>query len=115
VAVLGVDNDTTLQPLHAALSSIDTNAAVGYEAAALLIRMMRQKPPSHPCSRIPGVVRRQSTDMLAIDDVEVAKALRFIREHACGDSGQRRVIANEAFAQHVGAANQSPVWPVAQN
>jgi LacI family transcriptional regulator len=30
-----------------------------------------------------GLVRRQSSDMLAIDDTDVAKALRFIREHAC--------------------------------
>jgi LacI family transcriptional regulator len=69
------------------LSSIDTNAsAVGYEAAALLIRMMHgAKPPRGPVliGSPKGLVRRQSTDMLAIDDVELAKALRFIREHAC--------------------------------
>jgi len=32
----------------------------------------------------PGqIVARQSTDILAIDDPEVAQAVRFIREHAC--------------------------------
>lgn len=88
VAVLGVDNDTNLCNLCTPpLSSIDTNAsAVGYEAAALLIRMMQgEKAPRTPVLiGLPkGLVRRQSTDMLAIDDVEVAKSLRFIREHAC--------------------------------
>jgi LacI family transcriptional regulator len=88
VAVLGVDNDTNLCNLCTPpLSSIDTNAsAVGYQAAALLIRMMQgEKAPRTPVliGSPKGLVRRQSTDMLAIDDLEVAKALRFIREHAC--------------------------------
>jgi LacI family transcriptional regulator len=88
VAVMGVDNDTNLCNLCTPpLSSIDTNAsAVGYEAAALLIRLMRgEKAPREPVlvGSPRGLVRRQSTDMLAIDDVEVAKALRFIRERAC--------------------------------
>jgi LacI family transcriptional regulator, galactose operon repressor len=88
VAVLGVDNDTNLCNLCTPpLSSIDTNAsAVGYEAASLLIRMMKgEKAPRSPVliGSPKGLVRRQSTDMLAIDDIEVAKALRFIREHAC--------------------------------
>jgi LacI family transcriptional regulator len=83
-----VDNDTNLCNLCTPpLSSIDTNAsAVGYEAAALLIRMMQgEKVPRAPVLiGLPkGLVRRQSTDMLAIEDVEVAKSLRFIREHAC--------------------------------
>jgi LacI family transcriptional regulator len=30
-----------------------------------------------------GVKARQSTDLLAIEDTEVAKAVRFIRENAC--------------------------------
>ena len=30
-----------------------------------------------------GVASRQSTDVLAIEDREVASAVRFIREHAC--------------------------------
>jgi LacI family transcriptional regulator len=88
VAVVGVDNDSNLCSLCTPpLTSIDTNAgAVGYESAALLIRMMNgAKPPKAPVLiGLPkGLVRRQSTDVLAIDDVEVAKALRYIREHAC--------------------------------
>jgi len=88
VAVVGVDNDSNLCNLCTPpLSSIDTNAsAVGYEAAALLMRLMRgDKPPKEPVlvGNPRGLVRRQSTDMLAIEDSELAKALHFIREHAC--------------------------------
>ena len=98
VAVLGVDNDSNLCNLCTPpLSSIDTNAsAVGYEAAALLIRMMGgEAPPRHPVliGTPKGLVRRQSTDMLAINDVEVAKALRFVREHACQGIQVSDVIA----------------------
>jgi LacI family transcriptional regulator len=31
-----------------------------------------------------GIATRRSTDVLAMDDPEVAGAVRFIREHACG-------------------------------
>ncbi len=88
VAVIGVDNDSNLCNLCTPpLSSIDTNPSrVGYEAAALLMRMIRgEKAPREPVLlRIPrGLVRRQSTDVLAVDDPEVVQALRYIREHAC--------------------------------
>ncbi len=98
VAIVGVDNDTNLCNLCTPpLSSIDTNAStVGYEAAALLMRLMRGgKPPREPVlvGSPRGLVRRQSTDMLAIDDVEVAKALRFIRENACNGIRVSDVLA----------------------
>jgi LacI family transcriptional regulator len=88
VAVLGVDNDTNLCNLCTPpLSSIDTNAsAVGYAAAELLIRAMQGgKTASSPLliGSPKGLVRRKSTDILAIDDHEVVKALQFIRENAC--------------------------------
>ncbi|MHB8902033.1 MAG: XylR family transcriptional regulator [Thermoguttaceae bacterium] len=86
VAVLGVDNDTVLDPLTAPpMSSIDLNVArIGYEAAALLDRLMAGEPkPAEPILIKPaGVVARQSTDICAIDDADVATALRFIRHHA---------------------------------
>ena len=98
VAVLGVDNDTNLCSLCTPpLSSIETNAGlVGYEAAALLIRMMHgSKVPQEPVliGSPRGLVRRQSTDILAIEDVEVAKALRYIRENACRGIQVRDVLA----------------------
>jgi LacI family transcriptional regulator len=58
---------------------------VGYEAAALLARLMAGgKTNREPAIVKPlGVIARQSTDILAIDDREVAHALHFIRRHAC--------------------------------
>jgi LacI family transcriptional regulator len=87
VAVVGVDDDELLCEIAAPpLSSVIPNThRTGYEAAALLDRMMAgRKVPAKAHLIVPlGVAARQSTDVLAIDDREVAKAVRFIREHAC--------------------------------
>ncbi|MDB6122658.1 MAG: xylR 3 [Pedosphaera sp.] len=86
VAVIGVDNDALLCDLSSPpLSSVVPNAQrTGYEAAALLDQMMSGvKVPSEAHLITPlGVATRQSTDVLAIDDRHIARATRFIREHA---------------------------------
>lgn len=87
IAVLGVDNDELLCELSSPhLSSVvpDTHRA-GYEAAALLARMMKGECLAVVEVRIApiGVHRRQSTDVLATDDPHVVRAVRFIRDHAC--------------------------------
>lgn len=87
VAVLGVDNDPLLCSLTTPpLSSVIPNThRTGYEAAALLERLMggdRVAPSAHLIPPI-GVETRQSTDVLAIGDRDIAGAVRFIREHAC--------------------------------
>lgn len=86
VVVLGVDNDELFCELSdPPLSSIarDTEAA-GFEAAAVLDRMMSGRETKH--SRIivhpTHVVARLSSDILAIEDPEVAKALSFIKCHS---------------------------------
>jgi LacI family transcriptional regulator len=58
---------------------------VGYEAAALLDKMMRGEKPPDAAIYVPprGVVTRPSTDVLAIEDRDIATAVRFIRQHAC--------------------------------
>jgi LacI family transcriptional regulator len=87
VAVVGVDDDAVLCNLcHPPLSSVVPNAErVGYEAAALLDRLMSgEKPLTERMLIEPvGVTTRQSTDVLAIDDPAVAAVVRFIRERAC--------------------------------
>ncbi|MCC6492713.1 MAG: DNA-binding transcriptional regulator [Pirellulales bacterium] len=87
VAVIGVDNDEVLCDLSdPPLSSIDSNTAqVGYRAAALLDAMMAGEADVTGTVLVKpaGVVLRRSTDALAIDDRELAAAMRFIREHAC--------------------------------
>jgi LacI family transcriptional regulator len=99
VAVIGVDNDTHLCNLCTPpLSSIDVNPSrVGYEAAELLTRLMQgERRPAKPIFLGPprGVVPRQSTDVLSIDDQDVADAMRFIREHASEGISVREVVGS---------------------
>ena len=87
VAVLGVDDDRLICELsEPPLSSIIPDTyRTGYEAAALLDRMMAGQvvATEKPLITQPlGVRLRASTDTLAIDDVEIARALGFIRRHA---------------------------------
>jgi LacI family transcriptional regulator len=86
VALLGVDNDDLYcEMTRPPLSSIMVPAEkVGYEAAALLDRLLAgEKPPREPILLPPtGVATRRSSEVLAIDDKEVVTAVRFIREHA---------------------------------
>ena len=87
LAVISVDNDEYMCRLaNPPLTSIDVNPEqIGYQAAALLDRMMAgQAPPEDPVEIEPrGVVTRQSTDVLAVDDRQMAAALRLIRKQAC--------------------------------
>lgn len=87
VAVIGVHNDELLCELcDPPLSSVIPNARrVGYEAAALLERMIAgEKVPAQTVLLEPiGVATRQSTDVTALTDPQISKAVRFIREHAC--------------------------------
>lgn len=87
VAVLGANNDAFRCDLsYPPLSSVEPNAfQSGYEAAELLAELMAGGSPGPRERRIEpvGVVTRHSTDVLAIDDRNVAAALSFIREHAC--------------------------------
>ena len=88
VAVLGVDDDELIcEFCDPPLSSVLPNARrTGFEAAALLARLMSGHAPDHVPS--PGidpvrVVERRSTEADAVADRHVVAALRFIREHAC--------------------------------
>lgn len=85
VAVMGADNDplvTEVAPVP--LTSIDTSREkVGYEAAALLDRLMNgETAPSMTIYVPPGrVFPRRSTDVLAVQDEDVALAIQYIQEH----------------------------------
>jgi len=87
IAVLGVDNDEVLCELSdPPLSSIQlNNETIGYEAAALLERMLRGAKAVGKEFRFSPrrVVARRSSETLAISDRDVADALRLIREQAC--------------------------------
>ncbi len=83
VALIGVDDDELICNLgEPSLTSVSLPLQrVGYEAAALLDDLMAGQPaPNQPRRLAPaGIVTRKSTDILAVEDPEVAEALRFIR------------------------------------
>lgn len=87
IAVLGVDNDELLcQLCTPPLSSVipDTER-IGYLAAEMLAQLMAGQTVPAEVIRVPplGVATRQSSDSVAIDDAQIAAAVRFIREQAC--------------------------------
>jgi LacI family transcriptional regulator len=85
VAVLGVDNDELVCNLCAPpLWSIALNFQwAGYEAAALLDKMMSgQGSATEEIVYGPtNIAVRMSTDILAMEDRELAQAISFIRQH----------------------------------
>lgn len=84
-AVLGVNNDDMVCELsNPPLSSISVNLEkAGYEAAKLLDEMIsgHKVKAEKILVEVSGVAIRQSTDILAIDDYEIAEAIRFIRKN----------------------------------
>jgi len=86
VAVIGVENDSLSQfSCQVPLTSIDLNAEkIGYKAMDVLDRIIRTgRRPIRPVLVPPGnVIERLSTDVLAVDDLGVAQAMRFILNNA---------------------------------
>jgi LacI family transcriptional regulator len=85
VAVFGVDNDLSVcESIPVPLSSVWHDLErVAYEAAALLDRLMDGEALGNPVVRIPpkGVITRKSTDVFAVTDPNVSRALRYVREN----------------------------------
>jgi len=105
VAVIGADNDELICDIcYPPLSSVIINdSRRGYEAAAMLDRLMSGSPP--PAMQVyvepSGVVGRASTDILAIEDQMLAAALRFIRDHACEPICTDHVVRSVPFSRSV--------------
>ena len=92
MAILSIGNNPLVcENQSVPLSSIDQNLERGgYEAAALLDRLMSKPASQHPIEQsnnqtilIPpaGIVTRRSTDVIAVADATVRQALKFIDEH----------------------------------
>jgi LacI family transcriptional regulator len=122
VAVLGANNDSIRCELsYPPLSSVATNAfQSGYRAAELLEEMINGQKPTVLDRRIEalGVVTRPSSDMLAIDDKNVATALSFIRERACTGISVDEVLKHafasrsqleKKFRRHLGRSPQAEI------
>jgi LacI family transcriptional regulator len=105
ISVLGVDNDEIHCELAGVqLSSIRLNTEqIGFEAASLLARIISgEPPPARPILIPPAqVITRRSTDVIALADAEVAKAVRFIRDHG------GRGIHVEHLLEHTSCSRRS--------
>lgn len=85
VSVLGSDNDEMICTLTSRpLSSISYNFEnSGFQAAELLDKLMydRNHPKTTIITQALGIISRQSTDILAIEDIDVSNALQYIQMH----------------------------------
>jgi len=85
VALVGIDNDEMRCETYAPpLSSVDTDARrIGYEAAALLFRLLDGKSaPTRPTLiKPPGVIQRRSSDVFICNDPHISTVVRYIRQH----------------------------------
>lgn len=104
VAVLGVDDDEVFCILaNPPLSSVALNArTAGYRAAELLDGMMqgRIRKPRRIEVEALGVVTRRSTDIVAVEDQDVAAALQYIHFQ------QGRNISVESVVQEVAVSRR---------
>lgn len=109
VAVIGVGGDDVACELsNPPLSSVVLNAyRMGYESAALLDRQMKGEKIGEVELIIPPleIVSRQSSDVTAIDDPVVARAMQYIRETACSgikisDVLRHVVVSRSALQNH---------------
>lgn len=103
VVVVGVDDDELLcRMCSPPLSSVIPNAqAVGFCAAEVLASLMDGKSPASEVQLIKplGVATRQSTDAVAIDDPDIAAALRYIREYACRGITVAEVVRDNSVSR----------------
>lgn len=115
VAVIGQHNDEVLCDLcDPPLSSVIPGAKeVGYEAAMLLDAMMRGNNVPRGIRRITpiGVATRLSTDVVAVDDERLKKAVRYMQEHTFENimvddivkfAGLSRTLFERQFKKHFG-------------
>lgn len=115
VAVVGADNDEyTCEFAPVPITSIDSNREeYAYRGAQLLDRLMRgQAPPGEPLRVAPrGLVVRRSSDILAVEHPDVARALSFIWRHFADRISVADVVAAtatsrcslyRAFERHLG-------------
>lgn len=102
LAVLGIHNDEILCELcDPPLSSVTPNARLaGFEAAAVLKQLMSGHEPELVKRISPvGIAKRQSTDLVAIDDPKISAAVTFIQDNACRGISVQDVLAKVPMAR----------------
>ena len=103
VAVVGAENDRMLcDTAWPPLSSVQLRGrAVGHEAARLLDEWIHNgtRPPRETLLPPGDIIVRQSSDIVAVEDARIAKALRFIRQHAIEGIDVSRVAREVALSR----------------
>ena len=112
VAVLGVDNAVlTCETCRPTLSSVSRNDhAIGLAAAGLLERLIIDKTKTtEPLLIAPGaVIQRQSSDVRAISDPDVAMILSWVNQHIGESFGVAQMVKEMGYSRrHVEGLFQS--------
>lgn len=96
IGMIGVDDDDAICPLcDPPLSSVCPDAErIGFRAAEILNEMIHRKHTKWETEyvRPRTVVQRLSSQVTAVDDREVARVCRFIREGACEGIDVNKVV-----------------------
>jgi len=107
ISILGVDDDAVhciSSVPHLSSIKLPTRQA-GYEAAKILDGIMESKiPKSPPRVFLPpeNVVCRESTDLLAVENPQIVKALKFIRSRAySGKLSVPEVVAQTSYCRRI--------------
>ncbi len=86
IALVGVDNDLALcEMITPSMTSVPLDPRrIGLVAATLLSQAIRGKAPARQLVLVPplALIARHSSDILVVDDPDIAQAARFIRENA---------------------------------
>lgn len=105
IAVIGVDNDDLISGLsNPPMSSVALNfERAGYECAEALDQLIRGREPISRRIIVEAshVAVRHSTNLLAVEDEVVSRALRFIREES------RRPVAVDEVARAVALSRRT--------
>jgi LacI family transcriptional regulator len=126
VAILGCHNDPLICDFTPVpLSSVDDDLdRIGYEGAKLLDQIMAGKRAPRSPILIPpkGIVTRMSTNVLAVGDPNIARAVRFIYEHhqdnnigtpdVAAASGLSRSALDRGFLRHLGRSPAQEILTV---
>jgi len=117
IGVIGADNDDIVCGLsNPAMSSVSINfERAGYEAAEALHQLMRGQKVRSDNIRVPAthVAARRSTDVVAVSDIVLGRALRYIRDHSrestsvadvARAAGLSRRALERRFRSHLGTS-----------
>jgi len=117
LAIVSLNDNRMIAELHPQITSVHNSfERIGYEAAALLDRLLSGEPaPEEPIFIPPkGVVARQSTDHFAVENPVVAAALRFVSEHLSEKLSVARIarevgVSPRSLQLHFSAALGRPI------